>query len=358
MNKQKILDVFDECGVDWELLDLDDGWQIVVTKHGGHVFGPFSDRFPEGIFWTPESLEHAETFKKLVDGRIWNIGGDRVWVSPEIQFNIKDRSRFRETLDTPKTIDPGEFSMSRDGDVVTLRQTLDLESFNTVTGTMHLEFARSILKAANPLRKLRCCQELMDGVSYCGFEQILDLEGHSEQDIFAESWDLLQIRPKGTLYMPMYTVERGTDHYEPAGAHEFCVDSGVCLRITGDSRYKIAYKSACLTGRFGYLADSDTDESYLIVINYPNNPSCMYAEEPPLEAGERGYSIHIYNDDGKSGGFAEMECNMQTIGKPTGIYHAIDRLTKWIFVGNRRKLGEISKCLLGADMDKLHENGD
>ena len=121
---------------------------------------------------------------------------------------------------------------------------------------------------------------------------------------FWESWDLLQIRPKGTLFIPMYEPLRGTDHYEPAGDHETVAENGICLRITGDSRYKIAYRSAVLTGRFGYMADSDTDSSVLIIICYPNDPSAMYSEEPPLIEGDTGYSIHVYNDDGKSGGFA------------------------------------------------------
>ena len=347
MTMQAILDVFAHCGLPCEVLEIGEGWQIIVTQHGGHVFGPFSEAYPEGVFWLPESIRDKEVYKKLVDERIWNTGGDRMWIAPEIQFNIKDRSRFRETLDQPKTMDPGCFTMRREGERVYLFQSLDLESYNTVTGTVHLEFGRMIQKAENPLRKLADAKELMEGLSYCGYEQVLDLQASSEQDIYAESWNLLQIRPKGTLFIPMYRPTRGTDHYEPAGDHETCAENGVCLKITGDSRYKIAYKSAPLTGRFGYLADSENDNSYLIIINYPNNPSALYSEEPPLIEGDTGYSIHIYNDDGTSGGFAEMECNMQTIGKPTGLDRSIERVTKWIFAGPRDKLLAVAGVLLG-----------
>ena len=189
----------------------------------------------------------------------------------------------------------------------------------------------------------------MQILSYCGIEEVIDLKVSSGQEIYAESWDLLQIRPKGTLFIPMYQPHRGTDHYEPAADHETVVQNGVCLRITGDSRYKIAYRSAVLTGRFGYLADSDTDSSVLIIICYPNNPSAMYSEEPPLIEGDTGYSIHVYNDDGNSGGFAEMECNLLTIGNPTGIDHATDRLTKWIFTGRKDRLRSVAQLLLGWD---------
>lgn len=349
MNLTSILETFDYCGLKYERLSVGDGWEIVITEHGGHVFGPFSDSYPEGLFWIPASAGEPDEFKSLVDQKIWNIGGDRVWIAPEIQFNISDRSRFRETLNTPKTIDPGSFAMTREEDRVFLSQELDLTSYNTVTGNIHLAFSRMIHRAENPLRKLPACGQLMQSVSYCGFEQVLDLQGTSAEDIYAETWDLLQIRPKGTLFIPMYTPLRGTDHYEPAGDHEYVTERGVCLRITGDSRYKIAYKSAVLTGRFGYLADSDGGQSALIIINYPNNPSAMYSEEPPLIEGDTGYSIHIYNDDGNSGGFAEMECNLQTIGRPTGISRSIDRLTKWIFTGDTEQLRQIASVLLGYD---------
>lgn len=345
----KLVKSLEYCGCGYEILEIGDGWKIVVTDQGGHIFGPYNDHESEGIFWAPEETKNPEEFKKLVDEKIWNIGGDRIWIAPEIQFNITDRSHFRETLKQPKTMDPGDFTMNRCGDQVTLFQSLDLPSYNTVTGSMHFDFHRTIHKILNPLRKLPSYEDLMEGVSYCGFEQVLDLSVSSAQDMFAESWDLLQIRPKGTLYMPMYTPLKGTDHYEPAGDHEYFAGHGVCLKITGDSRYKIAYKAAALTGRFGYLKDSDTEDSYLIIINYPNNPSAMYSEEPPLVPGDTGYSIHIYNDDGNSGGFAEMECNMQTIGNPTGLTRSIDRLSKWIFVGKTEKLRKISDALLGYD---------
>ena len=350
MGMKEILETFSYCGMKYEVLDAGEGWQAVVTEHGGHVFGPFSDACPDGIFWIPETVYDKEKYKELIDRKIWNIGGDRVWIAPEIEFNIRERAHFRETLDTPKSIDPGSYEMTREEDRIHLKMSLDLVSRNTVAGNMHLDFHRMIHRAENPLRRLPSYEALMEGLSYCGIEEVISLAGTSAEDVLAESWDLLQIRPKGTLFIPMYEPMRGTDHYEPAGDHESVVENGIVLRITGDARYKIAYRSAVLTGRFGYLADTDTDASVLIIICYPNNPSAAYSEEPPLIEGDTGYSIHIYNDDGNSGGFAEMECNMPTIGRPTGIGRSEDRLTKWMFTGRTEKLKKVARTLLGWRM--------
>ena len=154
MNMQEILKTFEYCGISYELLDVGDGWTIAVTQHGGHIFGPFSEQYPEGLFWIPDSIQDKDSYKELIDNKIWNIGGDRVWIAPEIQFNIRDRSRYRESLDTPKTIDPGCFSMVRRQDAICLEQSLDLQSYNTVTGSMHLDLKRTILNAENPLRRM------------------------------------------------------------------------------------------------------------------------------------------------------------------------------------------------------------
>lgn len=81
----------------------------------------------------------------------------------------------------------------------------------------------------------------------------------------------------------------------------------------------------------------------------------MYSEEPPLREGDNGYSVHIYNDDGNSGGFAEMECNMQTIGRPTGLNHSIECVTKWIYTGETKKLKAIAGVLLGYDFEVERE---
>lgn len=336
--------------IPFEILTLSGDWKIIVSSHGGHIYGPFSAGCPEGIFWMSEGMSEPEASRNMIESKSWNTGGDRVWIAPEIQFNIRERARFRETLKTPVAIDPGGFRLARQEDIISLSQEIGLSSHNTVNGMIDIRFRQQILKASNPLRKADTYTKLMEGMEYCGFEQIIDLDCSGDPGIFAEGWDLLQIKPEGRLYIPMYQVSRGTDHYEAVGDMEVIGNNGVFLNITGKQRYKIAYKSVHVTGRIGYLSDSDDEDSYLIIKNFPNNPSCMYSEEPPLQPGNRGYSVHIYNDDGNSGGFAEMECNLYTIGQPTGLSCASCRVSTWIFAGNKKKLGEITALLLGCNM--------
>ena len=71
-----------ENGIPYERLDIGGGWEILVSQHGGHVYGPFREDCPEGIFWYPKDIEDPQKLRELVHARKWNTGGDRVWISP------------------------------------------------------------------------------------------------------------------------------------------------------------------------------------------------------------------------------------------------------------------------------------
>lgn len=350
MFKSIITDTFDKCKLKYELLKLDGEHYIAVSQVGGHIFGPFSAKHPEGIFWAPEAIKDADQYAELIEKRTWNTGGDRIWIAPEIQFNIIDRDNYKETLKTPTDIDPGNFEIEKKGEKIYIAQNLSLISRNTVEGKIELKFESYIYKALNPLRELINYKELMEDVDYCGYEQSLYLECDSKEDVLAETWNLLQVRPEGVIYIDMYKPMPGTVYFAAPKDMERVKESGVCLKISGKDGFKTGYKSAVLSGRLAYLGKIDEEEYSLIIMNYPNNPSAMYSEEPPEIKGDRGYSVHIYSDDGGLGGFAEMECNLQTIGRPTGLDKAFDRVTKWIFTGKKERLQDIALNLIGYDM--------
>ncbi len=55
---QEILDTFNYCGMRYEVMEIGEGWKIVVSRHGGHVFGPFSEQYTDGLFWIPDSVKN------------------------------------------------------------------------------------------------------------------------------------------------------------------------------------------------------------------------------------------------------------------------------------------------------------
>ena len=55
--------------------------------------------------------------------------------------------------------------------------------------------------------------------------------------------------------------------------------------------------SAAITGRLAYACKWN-GRACLLVRSFPNEPSGFYEEEPPLQPGGRGFSVHVYNDGG------------------------------------------------------------
>ena len=344
MNLKTILDRMGEAGFPCRRMPLQDGSSLLITQRGGRIFGPFLNAEDEGLFWTSPALNSREAFSVFLAGGSWNIGGDRIWIAPEIQFSVADRQRFWQTLQTPPAVDPGSWTLSGGGEKVTLEQSLALQARVIARGEVSLEVRRTIRPAANPLRCLPQAGRLMEGVRYAGYEQLLQMTANGPAS--AECWDLLQVRPKGTVYIPMYSPHRGVDYYEPAGAMEQLLDGGVRLAATGSRRYKTGYRAACVTGRLGY-ATHWQGSPCLLVRNFFNSPSGSYREEPPHLPGTNGFSVHVYNDDGNSGGFAELECNLPGVAGDTGYGASMDRVSTWIFRGSAEKLQPVAAALLG-----------
>ena len=352
MEQQHIIEILTNHGLRYEIVSLNEKWNILITERGGRIFGPFSNGNRNGLFWVSHVFESNRTFTEFLNSGQWNMGGDRIWIAPEIQFSVTDRNHFWETLKTPSAIDPGNYKISGDGNRVFLTQEFPLQANVIASGKIDLQLKRTIRKAANPLRRNQSFETLMDGIEYFGYEQLLELGGNGDESIVAECWNLLQVIPDGHIYIPMYDTTKGINYYEPVGGFEEISDKGIDLTATGKNRYKVGYKADGITGRIGYSTKWN-NQCCLLVRNFPNNPSSIYAEEPPLLPDENGFSVHVYNDDGNSGGFAEIECNMQSIGLPTGYDYSADRVSTWIYVGEERKLNAIAKKLIGFDRLKF-----
>ncbi|MHB1275725.1 MAG: hypothetical protein ACYCXQ_08110 [Candidatus Humimicrobiaceae bacterium] len=60
--------------------------------------------------------------------------------------------------------------------------------------------------------------------------------------------------------------------------------------------------------------------------------------------------MHVYHDDGLLGGFAELECSCQSIGRGTGRKSRTDQIISWIYVGLPEKIKEIALYILRIEI--------
>jgi len=162
---------FDAAGQFYHVLPLHDGAAALVTQRGARVLGLFPAPDAENLFWTNPTLLDAERFRGFLAAGDWNLGGDRFWIAPELHYNVRDRFRFNEKYALPPAVDPGQYSMTVQGETVTFQQHLTLTAYNQASGTVQLEIERTLCPTRNPLHTLRAAADLMAGVRYSGYEQ-------------------------------------------------------------------------------------------------------------------------------------------------------------------------------------------
>jgi len=349
---QQIIDRLDENDLGYGMLELQNGLTVIISQHGGRIFGPFLSQDSDSIFWANDAFADPQAFQDFLRSGNWNIGGDRMWIAPEIQYHVPDRSDFWGTVFWPEQVDPGTYALEQpQPGQWRLSQDMVLQAYNLASGQKELHLERLIRRVEDPLRNVSGYSQLTDGVLFAGYEQVVTLSETRQDDIVSEAWSLTQLNPGGVLVIPASPRVEVTDYYQPIDESLQTISSDhVRLRITGDRQYKVGYKAAHVFGRLAYYNHLDDSRHYLIVRNFFNNPSAPYAEEPDQLPGCRGHSIHVYNDDGNAGGFGELECNAQTIGGETGRSSSTDQFVLWLYLGDAAKVKEIAQHLLGIEL--------
>ena len=346
----------DMRGLAYGVLTLDNSVRLVLTERGGRLMGPF---LPDGtsVAWINPVLADAGSLDRFLESGDWNMGGDRIWIAPEVQYLATDRDRFNETCVIPEQMDPGSWTLTGGGAGASawfLRQRATLEAHSLARGRKTVDVVRQVIPALNPLRSLREAGSLMAGVRYAGWEHSVRLTESTADDIVSETWNVLQVRPGSTMLIPCSPRIEISDiggYRDPAPETAKTV-RGNHLRIdvTGDRQWKIGLRSAHVTGRLGCLTPLGSAELCLLVRSFDNNPSALYSEESFDQPGNNGNSVHVYHDDGELGSFGELECNGQAIGGPTGRSTSTDTFTTWLYTGPAEALREIGAHLLGIDI--------
>mgnify|MGYP001042487827 FL=1 len=153
-------------------LALQNGVTILVSQYGGRIFGPFLSKDGESIFWTNDVFAAPDTFKAFLGSGNWNIGGDRMWIAPEIQYHVPDRSDFWGTVFWPAQVDPGTYALEQPEPAQwRLSQDMVLQAYNLASGQKELHLERLIRQVQDPLRNVTGHASLVDGGLFAGYEQ-------------------------------------------------------------------------------------------------------------------------------------------------------------------------------------------
>jgi hypothetical protein len=249
----------------------------------------------ENLLWTnPACTQLSES---------WNFGGARTWIAPEDKFYLDPQNHWF----VPQQMDPGQYEL-------TAQTTRQVECANEFTicnrdqAEYHVRIIRKIKSLDSP--------PLPGLVKFAGFEfthSILNLGTTTwgrEVD-FMGLWSLVQINPGGTLLVPLKPdVPAAYRNYFNifTVSHLQATKALLRVKIDGKFRGKLGIAPAAARDWLGYLCDRGPN-SYLIIKQFLVDPTGIYLDHPWGQTAAYGDPVQLYNDDGKMGGFGEMECH-------------------------------------------------
>lgn len=352
VNYQQVTHALAENDLPYGVLSLQNGVRLILTQYGGRVLGPFLSPESASLYWLPSAFASPQALKAFLAAGETGLGGERFWITPEIQFNVQDRTRWDETYALPSPLDPGHYTLKQtQPDEWRLAQDMALDTFNTASGRKHLHVEILIHPVDNPLRHTARQRALLDGVTFAGYEQAITFSEPVNDGILSEAWNLIQVNPGGMILIPATPEPEWRDYYEPAGNGQEIYPDHVRVHITGQRRYKLGYQGSQTFGRLAYFNTLDGGQAYLLVRNFFNNPSAPYIEEAAQAPWHWGDSIHIYNDSGALGGFGELEVHGQTIGGSTRRSTSQDQMVLWLYAGPTARIKTLAAYLLGITLD-------
>lgn len=327
----------------------EDGGTLLVLVRGGRVHDMTVSGGQAGAsFWTNAAA---------LDAGGWNTGGDRTWVSPEIEFFTDSAGSYA----IPPQLDPGRWALkAATGREAVVRMTSELSHRSSGT-RIRLDLEKRFATLPNPLRmNASLAAREWDGVRYVGYEVQTDLEltpvqqkGSDEiaKPGYCSLWSIMQVPAGGVALVPTRGPVAPMTMFaqrEPAGIATTA--GGVRIPCRGSYSYKLSFDAIASTGRYGYIRRLDASESSLLVRQFSVNPAGVYPDYPPDRPDYLGSCMQIYNDGGQLGGFAELEYQSPglAIDRPG---RTTDESQVFHFTGPTVKIREVAALLLGMDDD-------
>jgi len=331
---------------------------VVTPDYGARVIGISVNGLDgENLLWANSKIS-VDSFW-IAAKRDWNLGGARTWIAPEDAFYLDKNNEWF----VPAQMDPGNYKLEKsEGGTVVCSNTFSIN--NTKGQSYDVKITRTISVLDKPAAPPK---SFSDAVSYVGLKFTHELENLSQVTFGKDQpyiglWSLIQINPSGTMIIPIHPAKEkkhppfrnygGTFNDFPMGERMWASDKAVTVKIDGKFRGKLGFAPwAC--GRFiAYLSPGKDESGKLFIKEFDVDPNGVYLDHPWGKPSEYGDAIQMYNDDGKMGGFAEMECHGAAKVLKPGEKES-HTVTLSVYAGKLVVLKKIAGEILGLDMDQL-----
>lgn len=304
------------------------------------------------IFWSHPRLTESELVKDHPERLVGNIGGDRLWCSPEVRYFWDGAPDWQNlsNYDVPPELDPGNYCFDDDveGDAISLRSRVELRVRDT-GDSVGFEVQRTVRMTPPPTLLDSRDLEL---VQYVGIQSSHTLQFDSATRCgHIDLWHLLQV-PVGSLLIlplrPCTTIgDRAPLFYTGLGKW---IEHSDCLlwRYGGTAHTKVGVSSRALTGSSGILRPFTPGHLCLIVRQFSVDPLATYGDHPyGIPRNDQAFQIW----DGL--GFGEMEYHSPMLDAQHGprLLEEVEYL--YAFAGPPRSIHALAQKLLDVQLDML-----
>ena len=330
-----------------------EGGALLFLPFGARVLGLFAEDDGPNLFWADSRMARPEEAARVFASSEWvNIGGERTWISPEVDTCIGDIADPWRTYKVSYSMDPGRYMVERNGGAIKASATMRVPIHRKKT-TCDVGVEKKIRMIPNPLRSETQVRDWLAEVPYVGYELATSFQLLATPDpaVQVGLWNIIALPAGGEMLVPTLGKAAVRTYFGSAGPEHLTVAEGsVRLRIDGRAQYKIGLRAATLRSRAGYLRPLGGGSWALVVRNFAVNPSGEYIDTPWDSPEELGYAFEAYNDDGKLGAFGELEYHVPAIGGVTGLTSCVDQSQVWAFSGPEERIRAVAKLLLGPEV--------
>jgi len=316
--------------------------RLLVTIYAARILGCELPGVSGNIFYHNPQLEDPQTAAAPLQAASGNIGGDRLWIAPEIAY------MWPSTADARR--DP--FNTSR---MLPQLDPADWHVEHESTAAIHLRTAMTITDQRTgqniTLALRRKLEALDDSGMFPGAIKSLSFSLTSELTVTAGdpgalacTWDLLQIPPGGTLVVPTHgPVPAPRSYYNPWGSLLQSAHDRINFTVTGQGSNKFGLSPTQTTGRMAYLRKVG-DLTTLIFRSFQPQPAEPYVDVP-ITSDERfgGDALQVFNGYN----FGEMEVQDPGLIAGQGPTSRTNRYVTHVLAGPDKDVREAGRKLLG-----------
>ena len=332
--------------------------RLLVTTHAARVLACEMPGLPGNAFWHNPALEQGDRTRDIMHGAGGGLGGDRLWIAPEVGFIFTDLPAARvnplANEELPTAMDPANWSVDDRG---TGGVTL-----STDTTLRDHRLARRIdLKVTRQFEVITPPAQLPPGVSHLGFALRNELVcTGGDKEAMAGGWDLLQVPPVGTLHCPATVAGLSPrSYYDPFGDHHVQADAdGIRFLIDGKRRVKMGLLAEHTTGRMAFFQPESDDQRALAIFRvFAPQPGEPYVDLPrdsdELLGGDCLQAYNHLEGIGDFPPFGEMEYHDPALFVGCGPDRRSGPCVTHVFTGDTDAVRQAVEPMLGMELRTL-----